>query len=94
MPECVYQAAPPAHVMTSITVHVLAFGPAAERLGGRHHTKDVQQGTTAGALAVSLGLEDWLSMGMALAINGERVERDTVLGDGVEIALLPPVSGG
>ena len=80
--------------MTTITVHVLAFGPAAERLGGRHHTKSIQQGTTAGALATSLGLEDWLGMGMALAIDGERVERDTVLTEGVELALLPPVSGG
>lgn len=80
--------------MTSITVHVLAFGPAAERLGGRHHTKAIQAGTTAGELAVSLGLEDWLGMGMALAIDGERVERATVLNDGVELALLPPVSGG
>ena len=80
--------------MTSITVHVLAFGPAAERLGGRHHTKTIQTGTTAGELAVSLGLEDWLGMGMALAIDGERVERTTVLNDGVELALLPPVSGG
>ena len=80
--------------MTTITVHVLAFGPAAERLGGRHHTKSIQQGTTAGALATSLGLEDWLGMGMALAIDGERVERDTVLSEGVELALLPPVSGG
>ena len=94
MPECVYQAAPPAHAMTTITVHVLAFGPAAERMGGRHHTKSVQQGTTAGSIATSLGLEDWLGMGMALAIDGERVERDTVLSEGVELALLPPVSGG
>jgi molybdopterin converting factor small subunit len=31
---------------------------------------------------------------MALAIDGERVERDTVLSEGVELALLPPVSGG
>ena len=80
--------------MTSITVHVLAFGPAAERLEGRHHTKAIQSGTTAGEFAVSLGLEDWLGMGMALAIDGERVERDTVLVDGGELALLPPVSGG
>ena len=33
-------------------------------------------------------------MGMALAIGGLRVERDAVLEDGVELALLPPVSGG
>ena len=45
-------------------------------------------------LAVALGLDDWLGMGMALAIGGERVERGAVLEHGVELALLPPVSGG
>ena len=80
--------------MASITVHVLAFGPAAERLGGRHHTHEVEEGTTAEGLAVALGLDDWLGMGMALAISGERVERGAVLEHGVELALLPPVSGG
>ena len=80
--------------MGSITVRVLAFGPAAERLGGRHHTHHVASGTTAGTFVVGLGLQDWLDMGMALAVNGNRVERDAVLEEGVELALLPPVSGG
>ena len=80
--------------MGHITVHILAFGPAAERLEGRHHTREVKQGTTAEALVGALGLDDWLAMGMALAIGGQRVERDAVLEDGVELALLPPVSGG
>ena len=80
--------------MGSITVHVLAFGPAAERLGGRHHTREVEQGTTAEALAKALGLDDWLAMGMALAICGQRVNGDALLQEGVELALLPPVSGG
>ena len=48
----------------------------------------------AEGLAIALGLDDWLAMGMALAIGGQRVERDAVLEDGVELALLPPVSGG
>ena len=80
--------------MGSITVHVLAFGPAAERLGGRYHTREVEQGTTAEALAKALGLDDWLAMGMALAIGGQRVNGDALLQEGVELALLPPVSGG
>ena len=80
--------------MSSITVRVLAFGPAAVRLGGRHHTHDVASGTTAGALAATLGLQDWLDMGMALAIDGHRVERDALLAEGVELAFLPPASGG
>ena len=80
--------------MGLIMVHILAFGPAAERLDGRHHVREVEAGTTAEGLAIALGLDDWLAMGMALAIGGQRVERDAVLEDGVELALLPPVSGG
>ena len=80
--------------MGRITVHILAFGPAAERLSGRRHTREVEQSTTAEDLVIALGLDDWLTMGMALAIGGQRVEPDAVLEDGVELALLPPVSGG
>ena len=60
--------------------------PAAERLDGRHHVREIEAGTTAEGLAIALGLDDWLAMGMALAIGGQRVERDAVLEDGVELS--------
>ena len=48
--------------MGLITVHILAFGPAAERLDGRHHVREIEAGTTAEGLAIALGLDDWLAM--------------------------------
>ena len=41
-----------------------------------------------------LGLDEWLSKGLMLNINGVRVGEDEPVNDGDEIALLPPVSGG
>lgn len=35
-----------------------------------------------------------LSPVLATAVDGELVKRDAALADGVELALLPPVSGG
>jgi len=39
-------------------------------------------------------LEKWLETGLKAAIDGEICSFDTILHDGAEIALLPPVSGG
>ena len=41
-----------------------------------------------------LGIENWIKTGLKAAIDGEFCPLDTVLHDGAEIALLPPVSGG
>lgn len=75
-------------------VRVLAFGQVAEELGGRHHEHTVNGGTTVRDLVVSLGLERWIQFGLSVAIDGTRCDVDTVLSEGNEVALLPPVSGG
>ena len=36
----------------------------------------------------------WLSQGLVVSINGNKVAEDEPVTDGDEIALLPPVSGG
>ena len=41
-----------------------------------------------------LGLDMWLSQGLMVSINGNKVTEDEPVCDGDEIALLPPVSGG
>jgi|TARA_Y200000002_G_C22627131_1_gene640803 molybdopterin converting factor small subunit len=41
-----------------------------------------------------LDLTEWIEFGLSVAINGDRCSVDAVLEDGVEVALLPPVSGG
>lgn len=77
-----------------ITVSVLAFGPLAERLGGREHTYELLENTSVEGLIEHVGLYEWISFGLTVAINGERCDVNTVLSDGDEVALLPPVSGG
>ena len=39
-----------------------------------------------------LGLDMWLSQGLMVSINGNKVSEDEPVSDGDEIALLPPVS--
>jgi len=41
-----------------------------------------------------MGLTEWISFGLSVAMNGHRCDVNTVIEDGAEIALLPPVSGG
>jgi molybdopterin converting factor small subunit len=77
-----------------MTVAVIAFGQVGEQLGGRHHERTVQPGLTVRDLVVELGLEEWITFGLSVALNGDRCGMDTPLVEGAEIALLPPVSGG
>lgn len=79
---------------SGISVTVIAFGQVGEELGGRHHERHVVAGATVRDLVMELGLEAWISFGLSVAVNGDRCGMDTVLVDGAELALLPPVSGG
>ena len=78
----------------TVEITVIAFGPVAERLGGRQHRRVVAAGSTIRAMIEGLDLSDWISFGLSVAVNGERCSVDTVIENDVEIALLPPVSGG
>lgn len=79
---------------STITVAVIAFGQVGEQLGGRHHERTVRDGLTMRDLVVELGLEEWITFGLSVALNGDRCSMETPLMEGAEIALLPPVSGG
>ena len=79
---------------STIAVAVIAFGQVGEQLGGRHHERTVRNGLTVRDLVVDLGLAEWISFGLSVALNGDRCSMDTPLVEGSEIALLPPVSGG
>lgn len=78
----------------TVEITVIAFGPVAERLGGRLHSLEVASGSTISALIEQLDLTEWISFGLSVAINGERCSVDTAIEGPAEIALLPPVSGG
>ena len=78
----------------TVEITVIAFGPVAERLGGRQHSVEVASGSTINELIGQLDLTEWISFGLSVAVNGERCSVDTVINGPSEIALLPPVSGG
>ncbi len=73
---------------------VLAFGPIAEEMGGREHLVDILPNSSVRFVLEELGIEMWLSQGLMVSINGNKVSEDEPVCDGDEIALLPPVSGG
>lgn len=79
-------------------VRVLYFGMLKEMAGSAHESVELVEGATAGRLWEQLterfpkikGYE----RSIAIAVNEEFARRDTVLKDGDEVGLLPPVSGG
>ena len=73
---------------------VLAFGPIAEEMGGREHLVEILPNSSVRFVLEELGLDMWLSQGLMVSINGNKVSEDEPVSDGDEIALLPPVSGG
>ncbi len=81
-----------------MTIRVLLFAVLAQRVGARELTLRLHDGATVSdALdALSAGHEAIASMRdvMAFAANLEYVDRNFVLRDGAELALIPPVSGG
>lgn len=79
-------------------VTVLFFAGARERVGtGRVEVNVADGGTLGDAVdgAIALvGAEYELPENVMLARNGAYADRSTILGNGDEIAIIPPVSGG
>ena len=79
-------------------VTVLFFAGARERVGVGRVELDVSAGADLGAVVdraiASTGVEYELPENVMLARNGVYADRSTVLSDGDEIAVIPPVSGG
>ena len=79
-------------------VTVLFFAGARERVGVGRVELDVSAGADLGAVVdraiASTGVEYELPENVMLARNGVYSDRSTVLNDGDEIAVIPPVSGG
>ena len=71
------------------------FGPLEESLGERQVEIPLEFGTTIAQLIERLGLDDFVSGGLRVAIDGNLVnEFDSPIKDSSELAFLPPVSGG
>ena len=81
-----------------MTVRVKCFALARDLAGFAERNIDVPDGATAGdalaaVVAIAAGLQSNAGR-LALAVNLEYVDREHVLADGDELALIPPVSGG
>ncbi len=72
---------------------VRLFAALREQAGVRERTLELPDGATVGDVwsALALGAEP---PGLLYALNREYAEPNTLLGDGDEVALIPPVSGG
>jgi len=78
----------------NISFQILSFGPLVETFGQRQTAHHINEGTTIREFILSVGLEKWIGFGLSVAKNGERCSIDDIIGEGDEIALLPPMSGG
>jgi MoaD family protein len=79
-----------------MTVHVRVFAALREIAGT---SRLEATGRTVGEVADALSAEHGERFAQIAAVstfvvNGERAARDTVVADGDEVAILPPVSGG
>ena len=75
-------------------ISILIFGPLREHIGNETIELSVVTNTTVGDLIKQFNLEKWIELGLKAAIDGDICSFDSILHDGAEIALLPPVSGG
>ena len=82
----------------AIRVSLLLFASVAEAVGERRREVRVPEGTTVRGLFLLLAEDVPALAGRAehvsFARNQEFVPPDTVLADGDELAVIPPVSGG
>ncbi len=79
-------------------IHVRLFAAHRERLGTDHLTLDLPDGATVEDLALALcrespDLERTIDVAR-FAVNRQYAARSTILHDGDEVALIPPVAGG
>ena len=79
-------------------IALLYFGIVREKLGRREETREIASGATVGdllaELAESHGIFALGAGSIRIAVNREYVEKDHVLADGDEVAVIPPVAGG
>jgi molybdopterin converting factor subunit 1 len=79
-------------------VNVRLFASLREAVGQKELRRQVPEGTTVGDLLAAL-IEEYPRLAQAArrahtAVNHQYVPVETVLRDGDEVALFPPVSGG
>ena len=76
-----------------MNVRLVLFAGLRQAAGFKRETVSLPEDATVGDLLESR-VPDLLGRTFYVAVNEEFAQRDTVLQDGDEVALLPPVSGG
>jgi molybdopterin converting factor subunit 1 len=81
-----------------VKIRLLAFASAADLVGAGESEIEVPEGSTVGDLLAELARRHPalapLAPRLAVALDGEIARGERALRPGVEVALLPPVSGG
>ena len=77
---------------------LLYFGVLKELFGGERDSMELPDGADVASLLdllrIRRGTNPTVFSSLAVAVNREYAQTHTVLADGDEVALLPPVSGG
>ena len=85
-------------MLSTIHVNVLYFAGAKEATGVRMESMKLPKNTAVKELLSNLSLmhpkiRDMLNI-VQISVNYEVVDRDTILNEGDEVGILPPISGG
>ncbi len=75
-------------------IQIICFGPLPELLGWRSKSVESESPTTPESIALKLGLQNWIQHGLTYHVDGVMVAPNHSISSNVELALLPPVSGG
>ena len=77
-----------------MNIHVRLFAALRERVGTSHLDLELPEGAQVADVWPALGLGGAEPSSLAFALNRAYADREDVLSDGDEVALIPPVSGG
>lgn len=80
-----------------VRIRTLFFGVYGELAHEREGTADLPAGSTVSDLVDTLrgsGRFGWLPARVVVAVNQRYAESGTILSEGDEVALIPPVAGG